>query len=91
MSAVCGRRENILANRNAIAVACSKMVDEIQQQDVNTWHFYRIAVILEYENKPTLAPPLTIISHLVNISSWCCAYYNKKRKKIIPSTTCDGN
>jgi len=80
-----------LANRNVIAVACSKMVDEIQQQDVNTWHFYRIAVILEYKNKPKLVPPLIIIRHLVIIISYCFNYYKKKRREIRPSTTSDGN
>ena len=35
------------------------------------WKFNRFSVVMEYEQKPTLPPPLIIFSHLYLIVKWC--------------------
>ena len=35
------------------------------------WKFNRFGVVMEYEQKPALPPPLIIFSHLFLIIKWC--------------------
>jgi len=68
----------IHASANEDICRCySKTIEEIQQQNVDTWRFYRITVIFEYEDKPSFPPPLIIISHLRSI----CLYVYDKTKR----------
>ena len=39
----------------------------IQETALKTWQFHRIAIIREFSEKPTLAPPFIILSHLFMI------------------------
>jgi len=68
----------IHASANEDICRCySKTIEEIQQQNVDTWRFYRITVIFEYRYKPSFPPPLIIISHLKRI----CLYVYGKTKR----------
>ena len=35
------------------------------------WKFNRFGVVMEYEQKPALPPPLIIFSHMLQIVKWC--------------------
>ena len=35
------------------------------------WKFNRFSVVMEYEQKPALPPPLIIFSHIYLIAKWC--------------------
>lgn len=35
------------------------------------WKFNRFGVVMEYEQKPALPPPLIIFSHIFLIIKWC--------------------
>jgi len=43
---------------------CSKTFESIEKENVKTWRFYRISVIMEYKKKPCLAPPFIIFGHV---------------------------
>ena len=67
---------------------CSKKIQEIQEEYQATWSFYRITVILEYRDKPTLPPPFIIICHL---KSFAVYVYDKiKRCKTSSGNNDDG-
>jgi len=36
--------------------------DQVEQQGIKTWSFYRYSLTMEYEEKPPLAPPLIVIN-----------------------------
>jgi len=41
---------------------CSHVYEEVEQQGIKTWSFYRYSLTKEYEKKPPLAPPLIVIN-----------------------------
>jgi len=43
---------------------CSNTFEKVQQESIKTWSFYRYSLTEEYYDKPTLAPPLIVISLL---------------------------
>jgi len=57
---------------------CSKTVDEVQNKEDTTWRFYRIGVIMEYAEKPTLPPPFIIITHLRLFRCYMKSVYDKR-------------
>jgi len=48
----------------------SKTFEVVQQEDVKTWRFYRISVIMEYDKKPSWVPPLIVFGHLWRLGEW---------------------
>jgi len=52
----------------------------VEEQGIKTWSFYRYRLIVEYKDKPTLAPPLIVIGLLWQIiTSLCRKRYNKDK------------
>lgn len=54
----------LIAVFNAIFMHADKFSHEI-------WKFNRFGVVMEYEQKPALPPPLIIFSHIYLIIKWC--------------------
>lgn len=43
---------------------CSYTFERVQENSEKVWRFYRYHLIHEYFDRPTLAPPLIILSHI---------------------------
>ena len=43
---------------------CSRAINEVEQRDMKTWSFRRYVIIMEYEHKPTLPPPIIVVNLL---------------------------
>jgi len=46
------------------AFGCSNVYDEVVKKNIQMWKYYRYSLVLEYEEKPTLAPPIIAINLL---------------------------
>jgi len=66
---------------------CSKTFESIEKENVKTWRFYRISVIMEYKRKPCLAPPFIIFGH---VSSWSTRESRVWLRRSSSSVTCQG-
>lgn len=44
--------------------------EKVQDNSEKVWRYYRYGLIYEYFDRPTLAPPLIIISHIWRISKY---------------------
>ncbi len=44
----------------------------MQENSEKVWRFFRYDLIYEYMDRPTLAAPLIIISHIYRLLKYCC-------------------
>ena len=74
-------------NIKSCNLLCSHTFEMVQQQSIKTWSFYRYSLTEEYQDKPTLVPPIVILNHLWRIVTYagdkcrrCCVDKETKDK-----------
>ena len=60
--------------------SCSYTFDKIQESSETVWRYYRYGLVYEYFNRPTLAPPLIIINHVVRFFNYTYRKCNQNEK-----------
>ena len=51
---------------------CSNIFEDVQKNSIQIWKFGMYFLVVEYDTKPTLVPPLIILEHVVLMVKFIC-------------------
>ncbi|XP_070540267.1 transient receptor potential cation channel subfamily M member-like 2 [Ptychodera flava] len=69
---------------NLLIAIFSYVFEEVQTNSLQVWKYEVYDLVMEFEDRPPLAPPLIILSHIFLILRW--VYHKVKNKSVVEDT-----
>ncbi|GFO31361.1 transient receptor potential cation channel subfamily m member 3 [Plakobranchus ocellatus] len=66
---------------NLLIAMFSYTFQVVQDNSTKVWRFYRISLVSEYFDRPTLVPPIIVINHLWRLMRYCLAIKGEATKR----------
>ncbi|KAL8607328.1 hypothetical protein ACOMHN_039478 [Nucella lapillus] len=66
---------------NLLIAMFSYTFQKVQDNSLQVWRFYRLSLVFEYFDRPTLVPPIIVVNHMFRLARWLVFQLTGKWKK----------